>query len=135
MKPSLTGRDIDRQGDAKHRRALIVKFGQIGDVVMAIPAVHELYLQGFDIDWVCGRAAKPLLECYSWIKVIRVDDRAILRGTLSQRASNIEKFWNRVAGTRYDLSASLYYARRFRFLTLPIRSRRKITLSKDKRAS
>jgi heptosyltransferase-2 len=117
------------------KRALIVKFGQIGDVIMAIPAVYELYLQGFDIDWVCGKAAQPLLECYSWIKVIPVDDRAILRGTFLERAGKIAKLWSRVAVTRYDLSATLYYDRRFRLLTLPIRSRRKIMLSKDIRAS
>ena len=52
------------------KRALIVKFGAIGDVIMAIPAAHALYQQGFDIHWVCGRAVQPLLECYSWINVI-----------------------------------------------------------------
>jgi len=41
------------------RRILIVKFGAIGDVIMAIPAVRALYEQGAEIDWVCGQAVAP----------------------------------------------------------------------------
>ena len=47
---------------------------------MAIPAARLLYEQGFEIEWVCGRAVRPLLECYSWINLIPADDKAILRG-------------------------------------------------------
>jgi hypothetical protein len=56
---------------------------------MAIPAVRSLYEQGFDIHWVCGRAVQPLLECYSWITLIPVDDRAILDGGPLERAKHI----------------------------------------------
>lgn len=125
-----------RQAQKRNRRqtALIVKFGQIGDVIMAIPAVRVLHEQGFEIHWVCGRAAKPLLECYSWIKVIPVDDRAIFRGTFLQRVRNILRLWSRVALSGYDFCATLYYDARFRLLTLPIRARRKIALSTERRS-
>ena len=106
-------------------KALIVKFGQIGDVIMAVPAVRALYEQGFEIHWVCGRAAQPLLECYSWITLVPVDDRAILRGGIWERAKNIASLWGRVAFKGYDLCATLYYDRRFHLLTWPIRARRK----------
>ena len=110
-----------------------MKFGQIGDVIMAIPAVRALYLQGFEIDWVCGRAACPLLACYSWIKLIPVDDKAILRGGLWERVSSIAGLWSRVAFQRYDLCATLYYDRRFHLITLPIQARQKIALSHQSR--
>src|SRR5713101_5907189 len=84
------------------KRALIVKFGQIGDVIMAIPAVRSLYEQGFEIHWVCGRAARPLLECYSWITLIPVNDRAILLGGLFERAKHIASLWVKVAFAGYD---------------------------------
>jgi heptosyltransferase II len=117
------------------QKALIVKFGQIGDVIMAIPAVRALYEQGFDIDWVCGRAAQPLLEGYSWITLIPVDDKAVLRGDLWERARNIVGLWKRVAFKGYDLCATLYYDRRFHLLTSPIRARRKVALSRQSRAT
>ncbi|HEY1895434.1 MAG TPA: glycosyltransferase family 9 protein [Terracidiphilus sp.] len=117
------------------KRAIIVKFGQIGDVIMAVPAAYALYQQGFELDWVCGEAVRPLLECYSWIKVLPVDDRAIFSGNPFQRIRGICGFWGAVMGRRYDLCATLYYDRRFRLLTMPIRAKRKLSLSRESRSS
>ncbi len=111
------------------KKALIVKFGQIGDVIMAIPAVRALYEQGFEIDWVCGKAVRPLLACYSWMNVIPVDDKALFFGRTMQRARAIAGLWRKLALKRYDLCATLYYDHRYRLLTLPLRSRRKVMLS------
>lgn len=116
------------------KQALIIKFGQIGDVIMAIPATRSLYDAGYDVTWVCGRAARPLLECYSWVRILPVDDRAIVRGSLFERIRGIGAFWARVLGTRYDLCATLYYDRRYHLVTLPIRAQRKFALSAKKRA-
>ena len=102
---------------------------------MATPAVYALYLQGFQIDWAIGSAAQPLLACYSWINLIPVDDRAVLRGGLAERIRHIVGLWSAVAFKGYDLCATLYYDRRFHLMTLPIRSRRKISLSRHIRES
>lgn len=115
------------------KSALIVKFGAIGDVIMAIPAAHALYEQGFDIHWVCGRAVQPLLECYSWINLIPAEDKAILLGGPFERARNIASLWGRIGFKEYDLCATLYYDRRYGLLTLPIRARRKLALSRQSR--
>ena len=117
------------------KSALILKFGQIGDVIMAIPSVHALYQQGFNIDWVSGKAAQPLLKCYSWINVIPVDDKAILLGKTWDRVKGIVGMWSLTSFRTYDLCATLYYDKRFRLLTLPIRARRKIALSSNLRAT
>ena len=117
------------------KRALIVKFGQIGDVIMAIPAAYALHARGFDIDWACGEAARPLLECYSWIRVIPVDDAAILRGGMAERAKAIFRFWASAGLKRYDIGATLYYDRRFHALTFPIRTRRRVVLSRKSRST
>jgi heptosyltransferase-2 len=128
--------DLDlKRSIGSQKSALIVKFGQIGDVIMAIPAVHALHQQGFNIHWVCGRTVQPLLERYSWINLIPVDDKAILLGKLFSRARNIAALWNQIAFRSYDLSAVLYYDRRYRLLTLPVRARRKIALSQQSRAT
>jgi heptosyltransferase-2 len=125
---------VDQKSNATARKqALIVKFGAIGDVIMAIPAVHALHQQGFDIHWVCGRAVQSLLECYSWINLIPAEDKAILLGGAFERARNIASLWSRIGFKEYDLCATLYYDRRYRLLTLPIRARLKLALSRQSR--
>ena len=115
------------------QQALIVKFGAIGDVIMAIPAVHALYERGFDIDWVCGIAVQPLLQCYSWINLIPAEDKAILLGGGVERARSIARLWRRIGFKEYDICATLYYDRRYLLLTLPIRARHKLSLSRQSR--
>lgn len=115
------------------RRALIVKFGAIGDVIMAIPAAYGLYQQGFEVEWVCGKAVRPLLQCYPWIKLIPADDKAILAGRPWSRLREIVRLWRRLAFRRYQLCATLYYDSRYHILTAPVRSGRKIALSRSSR--
>ena len=71
------------------QRALILKFGAIGDVIMALSAVHSLHETGMQIDWVCGRGVCSLVECHTWLHLIPCDDRAILGGTATERAGSI----------------------------------------------
>jgi heptosyltransferase-2 len=115
------------------RSALIIKFGAIGDVIMAIPAVHALYEKGFDIDWVCGGAVQPLLKCYTWINLIPAADQSIILGGASDRIKSIFAVWAKISSKRYDLCATLYYDRRYRVLTLPVRAEQKLILSRDSR--
>lgn len=117
----------------RRKTALILKLGQIGDVIMAIPAVYALYKQGFEIHWMCGRAAQPLLKYYSWISVIPINDKAILRGSPLERMVHIADLWRKVAFRRYEFCATLYYDRRFHFVSWPIWARRKLSLSRDSR--
>lgn len=119
----------------RRKKALIVRMGQIGDVVMTIPAVRYLYDQGFEIHWVCGKTVQPLLECYPWITLLPVDDKAILIGRPLQRMNNIIQLWRRLILKKYDLCATLYYDRRYRILTLPVQAKRKVALSRESRAT
>ncbi len=115
------------------QRALIVKLGAIGDVIMAVAAVHRLHLQGFLIDWIAGPAVAPLLRCYSWINVLEADDRAVLKGTLPERMRALRFVWKSLPTKRYALCATLYYDRRWRVFTLPVRADRRISLSRTER--
>jgi heptosyltransferase-2 len=110
-------------------RTLILKFGAIGDVIMAIPAAHQLHLQGHTVDWVVGPAALPILRLYPWINPIPIDERALLKGSPLAKLCVLTRLWLTVAGRRYTLAATLYYDSRYRLLTLPIRAERKIILS------
>jgi heptosyltransferase-2 len=111
------------------KTALILKFGQIGDVIMAIPAARALYDKGFEIHWVCGRAVQPLLESYSWIRLVPTNDKELLLGSPFQRVILLCRLWSKIAFRRFDLCATLYYDWRYRLLTLPVWARRKVSLS------
>jgi len=117
------------EGARVRRRALLIKFGAIGDVVMLIPAAHSLFQAGYEIDWVCGRAVEPVLACYPWIRTIVADDRAILTGGTAAKMVALVALWRRLAGRKYDLCATLYYDERYRMLALPVRAKRKLMLS------
>src|SRR3982751_4920490 len=115
------------------KRALIVKLGAIGDVIMAVAAVGQLHALGYSIDWVCGPAVSGLLRCYSWINVIEADDRAVLKGSLPERVRAVGSAWKQLSGTKYDLKATLYYDARWQIFTLPVRATRSLTLSRTDR--
>lgn len=117
------------------KHALIVKLGQIGDVIMAIPAVRALHLQGYEIHWVCGRAVQPLLKSYSWIQPVLANEGAILYGGVIEQARNIFDLWGQIGFRSFDLCATLYYDRRYRFLALPVKAQRKLLLSRQSRAT
>ena len=114
-------------------RLLILKFGAIGDVVMAIPAAHAMYQRGYTIDWVCGEAASPVLAIYPWINVIPIDDAKLQRSGKLKSVRATLSLWRRVAGQSYDIIATFYYDSRYKLLTLPLRARRKVLLSRTDR--
>ena len=67
-------------------RVLIVKLGAIGDVIMLLPAVHQLHLAGHQVDWLCGPAVLPILQLYPWLQpsnLIPVDDLTLFTGSRS----------------------------------------------------
>ncbi len=116
-------------------RLLVIKLGAIGDCVMAIPAAHAMHHQGYEVDWVCGHGVASVLRLYPWIKVLAIDDRALLQGTSLDRLRALLELWRLTSTHMYDLCVALYYDRRYRLLTLPIRARRKLLLSKNSRAT
>ena len=111
------------------KRALILRLGAIGDIITVVPAARALHDAGFEVHWVCGNAARPLLQCYPWVHVIPLNDAAALTGSFGQRLRHIVGLWRRIAVRRWDLSAILYFDRRYRILTLPVRAARHVALS------
>ena len=109
---------------------LLVKLGAIGDVVMVIPAAFEMHRSGFRVTWVCGEAVAPLLRLYPWIEVIAVEERTLLQGSRPRRLHALLGLWRSLRWRRFDLCATLYYDRRYRLLTLPVRARRRMLLSR-----
>jgi heptosyltransferase-2 len=114
---------------------LLVKFGAIGDVVMAIPAAYAMHGEGYAVDWMCGETVAPILRLYPWINVLAVDERLLLRGSARERMRAMMEVWRTLAGRRYDVCATLYYDRRYALLTWPVKARRRVRLSWTERAT
>ena len=121
------------------KRLLLMKFGAIGDVIMTIPAAAAMHRAGFAVDWVASRQVAPVLALYPWIHVLPVDEPKLLRGSLRERVAGMLGLWRtlldrarRLGG--YDTVATLYYDPRYRLLSLPLRARRKLLLSRTDRA-
>jgi heptosyltransferase-2 len=115
--------------------ALIVKISAIGDVVMAIPAVRSLQRSYEKIDWVCGKTVEPVLQCYSWITTIPVDESKLLAGTLFDRFIELSRVWKRLAGRSYDMCATLQYDGKYRLIAAPIHAGRRVRLDSRHRSS
>jgi heptosyltransferase II len=113
-------------------RSLILKLGSIGDVVATIPAAWMLHRKsGTHIDWLCGPAVAPLLSCYKWIRPIVVNDARLIGGSRIQSIAEVIRTWSKLKGTSYELCATLQYDRRYRLLTLPVRSKKKVAMDWD----
>lgn len=121
--------ELKRRAASSGPRALIVKLGAIGDVVMAVPAAYALHREGYAVDWVASRLVAPVLRLYPWVNVIDADERAVLRGGMAERMRALAGLWKQLAGRQYDLCATLYYDSRYRLLTAPVRARRRVMLS------
>lgn len=114
-------------------RALLVKLGAIGDVVMAIPAARALHDAGYEIDWMCGDVVASILRLYPWIHVIPVSESALLRKGKLSTVRTLWRAWKQLPHRSYDLCATLYYDRRYRLLSLPVRAQRRVMLSLEDR--
>jgi heptosyltransferase-2 len=123
----------ERHASHAEPRALIVKLGSIGDVVMAIPAAYALHRKGYAIDWISGDVVAPVLRLYPWINVIEADEKALLRGGSVARLRAMLALSRRLAGRKYAVCATLYYDRRYALLTTGVRANRKVMLSRTDR--
>jgi heptosyltransferase-2 len=119
--------------NGKPHSLLLFKLGAIGDCIMAVPAAYAMHQAGYQVDWVCSTAIAPVLRMYPWLRVIPMDEAGLLRGTVPQRLAALAGVWKLVARERYSLCATLYYDARYRLLALPVRSGRKLMLSRTDR--
>jgi lipopolysaccharide heptosyltransferase II len=103
-------------------RALIVKIGALGDVVMTLPMVSALRPVGYShVSWLCGKSVAPLLEVAGAVdEVIAVDDEALFKGGASRRLRELSRLWARLARAHFDLVITAHGDWRYRLLTLPL---------------
>lgn len=105
---------------------LIVRLAALGDVAMALsvlPAI-DVEFPGAHITWLCGKAAAPLVEATGRVsEVIAVDETSLLAGSWARRMVALCGTWHRLAGRRFDLIVTAHPDPRYRYLTIPVRTR------------
>lgn len=105
-------------------KVLIVKIAAVGDVVMALPMLHELYKidSKVEITWVCGRTVAPLLRATGKIReLVVVDERPLLNGTLLEKFRSVASVWMKLLGQRFDLILTGHADPRYRLLSMACR--------------
>ena len=108
----------------KKQKILIVKLSAIGDVVMALPmieAAQKKYGEDVEITWVCGKTASPIIRTFfENVKVVEIDEKKLLKGSLLEKISEVIKIWLKIAFKKFVLVATAHSDIRYRLLTLPV---------------
>jgi len=110
---------------------LVIKIGAIGDVVLTLPILQKV--QDYDITWVVGKSAKPLLEAAAVHRIIEVDEKALLEGSFFSKLREVGKVWKALFFRRFDLAITAHVDARYRWLTLfCFKRRHRFFTKKDK---
>lgn len=110
------------------KRALIVKIGAIGDVVMALPLLPYLREKypNLHITWVAGQIVKPLLEATQAIDLIlTVDETALFKSSLINKVTELVKIQKKLAGKLFDLTITGHVDWRYKLISLFVKSQKK----------
>ena len=103
-------------------KILVVKIGAIGDVIMALPIIHEIkskYPQS-EITWICGSIVYPILREIAIIdKLFSISERSLFNSGIFKRIIEIFKIWAYVFFKRYDVELILHVDDRYKLFTIP----------------
>lgn len=101
-------------------RALIVKVGAVGDVVMALPMITALRRSdpNAQITWLCGAASAPIVRLVDGVEVITLDEARLHGVSAGARGMEVLRTWRRLLGRRFDLVLTGHSDRRYRILSM-----------------
>lgn len=75
------------------KRALVVRYGAIGDVIQSIPVFRELKREGYHVTFNCSPAAKEILENCPYI-----DEYAVqIKDYVPNIGNNLSVYWDEIA--------------------------------------
>lgn len=114
------------------KKVLVVKIGAIGDVVMALPMLTYLKEQHFHVTWICGRIVAPLLEATKLIdELIIVEEKKLLKGSLSQKLGNLFKIWFQLQRRPFDLVITGHADPRYRLISRFVKAKERRSFSRE----
>jgi len=107
------------------KRYLIVRLAALGDVAMTstvLTAIRERD-PGAHVTWLTGVAGARLAELFPGIdRLVEVDERALLRGSITERIRAVSRLWRALARDRFDVTLLAHADERYRYLLLPLRT-------------
>ncbi len=112
-----------------YRRALVIRFGGMGDILLATPTVRALAqaFPGIAIDFVVGAGMADALLGSPFVRQVIVFDK---RGP-DARPRRFLPFLGRIARTRYDLVVNLHPSAKSYFMAAATGARRHLTFTKQ----
>ncbi len=100
-------------------RLLIVKIGDIGDVVCALPMALFAKERGDTITWVVAKASRPVLE-----KVGFVDEIVEVEGFEKRCWVSVLQAWMKIAFRKFDLIVTPYRDQRYALFSILSRGKK-----------
>lgn len=113
----------------EYRRALFIRFGGIGDIILATPSVRALYnaFPGIVIDFIVGGGMIDALAGNPYVRnVIPFDKRGV-----DSRLDHFLPFLGRLSRMRYDLVINLHPSAKSYLMASATGARRQLTFRKD----
>jgi heptosyltransferase-2 len=113
---------------------LIIRLAGVGDVVMASTVVSRVRQErpGAHVTWLTGTIAAPLAACFAGVDdVIAVDEHALLRGSMLDRAGVLLPLWNRLRAAHFTDVVLLHADPRYRVITWPLGGARVFAQTRD----
>ena len=114
-----------------YRRALFIRFGGIGDILLATPSVRAVHnaFPGIEIDFIVGGGMAEALTGLPYIRnVLTFDKRGI-----DSRIDHFLPFLLKLSRERYDLVINLHPSAKSFLMAAATGARRHITFRKDMR--
>ncbi|MDQ2686420.1 MAG: glycosyltransferase family 9 protein [Armatimonadota bacterium] len=111
-----------------YRHALVIRFGGMGDILLATPTLRALVraYPGITIDFVVGGGMAPALEGHPLVRHVYVFDK---RGA-DARLRNFLPFLLRLARARYDLVVNLHPSAKSYLMAVATGARTQLTFRK-----
>lgn len=117
------------QPHQNYRRALFIRFGGMGDILLATPSVRAVRkaFPGIAIDFVVGGGMGPALAGNNDIRQLFVFDK---RG-IDSRLDHFLPFLVRLARQRYDLVINLHPSAKSYMMAAATRAKTRLTFAKN----
>lgn len=108
------------------KRILIVKINGIGDVIMTLSMLRQIYKEEPDaeVTWITGNAGAQILRNFKLHRIITTDEKAILCGSWIGKIKAVLNVWRKTIVDRYDIAFIPYRDRRYKALVMAARCKR-----------
>jgi heptosyltransferase-2 len=99
------------------RKILIIKIGDLGDVALALSLVKAF--EQDQISWICGSKSLCLLQSIKKISsIFTVNEKALLKGNVVQKAYELLKIWKRLFLKHFDIIITAHKDPRYKLISL-----------------